>query len=192
MRILPLLIVTATTLAASAQVTDEAIERAIAAGRHQRILGAVEVGSTATRQFSVRLAGAVARIGMAASEAALEGEPFGPEQVTPEMLAPTLRIVAYPNDPEFRVGRNVSTPPAQRIVLEATGRGRSRTAVEPVRTETFPIRWSSAIGARIDGQGVIADFDRSALPDGEFDVVVHTTGGAQRYRVRPADLERVQ
>lgn len=191
MRTLPLALVLAGTLVA-AQVTDDAIDAAIADGTAQKVTGVIEVGSTAAGRFSVRLAGPLGRVAMAAALAQRDGEPFGRDQVTADMIGPAIQVIAHPNDPEFRVGRHVATPPAHTVVLQPRGGRNARTIVEAVRTETFPQRWGNALGAIVEGQGVIADFDRAALPAGDFEVVVRTARGEQRYRVRPPDLEQVR
>jgi hypothetical protein len=196
MRMLILAIVTGGTLAVgpflAAQVSDDAIEAALAAGRAQTLTGSVEVGApTTTGRFSVRVAGPVGRVALAAALARRHGDDFGRDQITPEMLGPTLQVVAYPNDPAFGETRRTVTPAAERLELRVQAGRLRRETITPVRSEPFPLRWSSVLGVVVEGQGIRADFDAAAIPDRDFEVVVHTARGEQRYRVRPRDLEQV-
>jgi RNase P/RNase MRP subunit p29 len=174
------------------ETIDGAIDAAIADGRARNLTGSVEVGSDAAGRFSIRLAGPLGRVALAAAFAQRDGEPFGRNDVTPEMTGPAIQVLAYPNDPDFGVTRRVVTPPAERIELQVQTSRTRRTVIEPVRSEAFTLRWSSGIGVVVEGRGLRADFERDALPDREFDVVVHTERGQQRYRVRPRDLETVR
>jgi hypothetical protein len=176
----------------AAQVLDNAIEAALAAGRAQTLTGSVEVGApTATGRFSIRLAGPLGRVTIAAALAHRDGDDFGRDQLTPEMLGSTIQVIAYPNDPEFGLTRRTVTPAAERVELQVQASRTRRDTIAPVRSEPFPLRWSSAIGVVVEGQGLRADFDAAAIPDRDFEVVVHTARGEQRYRVRSRDLEQV-
>jgi hypothetical protein len=126
--------------------------------------------------FAVLLEGPAGRIfdGVKAAQAA--GRTFTRADVTPDMAATTLSVVAYPDAPKQDGAEWRYAPRATGIVIRA-GRAQ-KVVVSPKRTETMPARWQSTSGATATGQGVRAVFsyeDFATMHLGDFEVVVLST-----------------
>ncbi len=123
--------------------------------------------------FAVMLTGPAGRIFDAVKAAQAKGLVFTRAQVTPDMAAMTLVVVAYPEAPtEDSSGRH-NAPRATGITIRAGGP--QRIVIAPRTTETLP-------GATMGGPGVRAVFayeDFAKIHLGDFEVVV-LAGQAER------------
>ena len=158
-------------LAQLAPLTDAQIEDAIALGKKGHVPGALagRFLGISKGDFDVVILGPMGRIADAASGAAKELRPFTRADVTPEMTAPVYQVFIHHTQ-----GGAWAYP--EHIVLMPRGSKNLDDAIQPVRDS---LRQSSD-----------AYFDR--LPDGEFDVVIATSKGMQRYNVTMKDRQKIQ
>ncbi len=146
----------------------------------QQIREAIELGRTGSvpivlvgawlgvskGDFDVFIEDPIARIAAAASRAFRRYEPFDAPNVTDAMKAPLYRVF-------FRRTENDRGPfvRVERVVLQPKGAKGMEGVVQPFKGGSdLDLRYTSE-----------AHFDR--FPDGEFDVVLATTGGPQKYNV---------
>jgi len=168
-RMRPLLIaalVLQVTTTRAQKLTDQQINEAIELGRKGSVpivqVGTVLGGLVSKGDFRVFIEGPVARIAAAASQAFKEYRPFNLKTVTNDMKAPVYRVSVE------RMPRNGAQAGAVvHIVLQPRRAKGMDGVVQPIK-ETPP-------GA------AEAHFDH--FPDGEFDVVVVTETGPQKYSV---------
>lgn len=155
--------------ATSQSLSDAAITQAIKEGQAKKY---TSVGIDAG-PYSIVISGPSARVVAAARKAAEELKPFAAADVTTEMTGAFVRITAWPDKPSYaQYSGWTVTPAATNIILMPKGFKDLASAIQPASTEPFPQEWGNAMGAKFEGQGITADFDLSALPAGEFDVVV--------------------
>jgi hypothetical protein len=150
-------------------LTEQQVSDAIERGRLGDV-PLVQVGTfigVTKGDFNVFFEGPVTRIASAAHTAIEQLRPFDLNNVTNAMRAPMYRVVVKAEN-----GRSGSL---QHIVLQAKGRNGMDGVQQPVKE-------GSPFGS--------AYFDR--LPDGEFDVVVVTTSGNQRYDVSSKDRQKIE
>jgi hypothetical protein len=161
-------LVTVLSVVAAAQqpLTDEQVAAAVALGQ-AGLAPAVHVG--ASRDFDVFIRGPVGRIAAAAADAVKQFRPFEPGNVTGEMRAPNFVVTVLS-------AYNSRYLAPTRIVLQPKDAKGIEGMIQPLSE-----------GQTLDRTliGHDATFDR--LPDGEFNVVVVTTDGSQRFAV-PAQL----
>ena len=123
-----------------------------------------------------------------ASEAAREGRAFGPNDLTVDMTAPVLRVVAY-----LETTRATTSSLLRRIVLRGvTG----DAVVEPISQEPFSEHVVIARGGPSLFQGLRVTFPIDAVrrlrgrSDGEIEVVIIGASGAEkRVRLTKAHLD---
>jgi hypothetical protein len=134
--------------------------------------------------FFVRLSGPFARIALSAEGATKTYKPFGPEDVTEEMRAPVLTVTATGANPQ-------SHQPyvAKAVLLLPIINGKAaEQGIQPVKAETFPETWGNRLGAKLEGQGIVATFPLDKVPAGDFFVVVVAENAREtRYQIK-ADL----
>jgi hypothetical protein len=133
--------------------------------------------------FVVFIESPFARIAAHAAAARQMHQPFDPANITADIGAPDYRVwLQYAPS-----GRRTLT--ANRVLLHSRSGAARGAAIKPIRDR----RSQLTVGA-LPAHGIITEvrwrgwewtFDR--LPNGEFDVVVETTAGAQRYRVTSQD-----
>jgi hypothetical protein len=157
-----------TGVAAQDGLTDVQVVDAIALGRAGKV-PTVHV-STFLGDYDVFIQGPVARIAQAAARAFREYRPFELADVPPEMKAPTYRII-------IERKRYASSPPATHIVLQPRRAKGMDGVIQPLKERVLL------------GDGT-AEFDR--LPDGEFDVVVVTADGPEKYAVSLRARDQIQ
>lgn len=142
-------------------LSEDQISQAIERGR----VGALPSAKTAgppKGDFTVSIETPVARIASAAANAFRQYRPFDVGAVTKELRAPVYRVL---------IERSPRAGVIEHVVLQPAGLIGMNGVVQPVRE-------SSAN----------ADFDR--LPaGGEFDVIIVTRAGEQRYRVSQQNRE---
>jgi hypothetical protein len=113
--------------------------------------------------------------------------------VTPEMLAPIVRIYAHPDTPDVVTARGAAgTRSVQRVVLQ---NHRRTVTVQPLATDDFAVETKNAVGGSLTytGQEVtfaLADVHR-LFAEGEFDIIVVGTAGEKRYTVKRKHFGRL-
>lgn len=170
-------------------VSDAAIETAIAAGRAKKESQSVVV-SPFSSSFTIVIDGPLIRVQRAAADAAKEYRSFTRADVSEDLLASVVNITAVPDKPVYNsIGKSwVVTPAATHLVIQA----KSGPALQPTKTETFPMDWGNAFGATFHGQGIIGTFDLADVPQTDFDVVVVTDGRETRVTVKKKDREKIR
>lgn len=176
--------VTAATTVASAQeaLSPSAVQEAIALGKScgdVPILRVTKPGG----DLVVFVESPFARIAAHAAAAGQMHQPFDPVNITSDIGADDYRVwLQYAPS-----GRRTLT--ANRVLLQPRSGGANSRVMKPIRD-----RRSQLTAGALPAHGIITEvrwrgwewtFDR--LPNGEFDVVVETTAGAQRYRVTSQD-----
>jgi hypothetical protein len=182
--VLPALVLTLWLTSPAAQqrhLSDEQIDQVIAYARTGDGLGGVRCYAAArtgdpsgfSGGFAVMLTGPAGRIFDAVKAAQAKGLDFSRAQVTAEMAATTLVVVAYPEAPKSDSSGAHDTPHATGVMIRAGGP--QRIVIKPRTTETLP---RSTTG----GQGVRAVFayeDFATIHFGGFEVVI-VAGEAER------------
>jgi hypothetical protein len=103
------------------------------------------------------------RVSGAAARAAERFETFTPKSVTAEMVAPVLRVTAFP----IKGSRPMDVDSVVQVVLVPRDGDRAK-AIKPTATEPTSHVYRNAHGASITANGLIATFPLSALsPDYE-------------------------
>jgi hypothetical protein len=154
-------------------LSDQQIKEAIELGRSGKV-PIVQVGTflgVTKGGFNVWIEGPIGRIAAASERAFRQYRPFDVKDVTDEMKAPLYRVIAERDE---RGGNRVAF--VQHIVLQPKGAKGMDGVIQPVKEDRRLVG-----GAR---------FDR--LPDGEFDVVIATPSGAQKYNVSLKQRERIR
>lgn len=141
--------------------------------------------------FYVVLEGPIGRIMRLAGEAKKKYQPFTAEQVTKELQAPTLWLLAEPYPPKFASGWH-RTPAAEHVLLKRKGASGDSPAdvLQPATRDLVPTSWTNALGGKWDGQGITATFDLAAfkaLPGDETDIVIVTPVGERRCKIGKKD-----
>lgn len=160
----------------SAQVsplTEQRIDEAIALGKKGDVPIAL-VGrmlGISKGDFDVFVEGPVGRIAAAAQRATKQLRPFTHSDVTSEMKDPLYRVALQRTEHASRL------PTPRHIVLMPRKTKDLELAIQPVRESGRTSIWE-------------AFFDR--LPDGEFDVVVATDDGTQRYNVDAKARQKIR
>jgi hypothetical protein len=174
-----------TVASAQEALAPSAVQEAIALGKScgdVPILRVTKPGG----DFVVFIESPFARIATHAAAARQMHQPFDPANITSDIGAPDYGVwLQYAPS-----GRRTLT--ANRVLLESRSGAASDRVIKSIRDR----RSQLTVGA-IAAHGIITEvrwrgwewtFDR--LPNGEFDVVVETTAGAQRYRVTSQDRAR--
>lgn len=138
--------------------------------------------------FNIAVRGPENRIAFAAAFAAGQYRPFTVADVTADMLAPTITILAVPKPPVVRpYGGLMVTPPATNLVINAKS-----GIVQPKAFTHAPMAWTNALGGTFSGVGIQAEFDPATLPTGDLEIVVATHDGGRRYTVKAKDRAKVR
>jgi hypothetical protein len=162
-------LMTVSLTASGQELSDQEVTDAIELGRAGNV-PIPQVGTflgASKGDFNVYVEGPVGRIAAAASKAFKQLRPFGLNNVTNEMRARVYRVFA---ERDYSAGRRVG--PVQHIVLQPKGTKGLDAAFQPLRES-----------------GDSAYFER--FPEGEFDVVIATASGIQRYNVSLKDRARI-
>lgn len=142
-------------------------------------------GRTYSRPYHVELATNIGMIALEAARAKKEFRPFGPTDVTPEMLKPAVYLSLTPSEPTQTKDTNVLNlaPSLTHVVLKSRSKGEA--VVQPVKLDIIPVKWSLG-GGQWAGTRATATFDIEAvraLPNGDFDIVLVTEGGNRACKV---------
>jgi len=151
------------------------------------------LGTSMVSGFLVYAQGPFGRVATAAARAARNYQPFTADSVRPELTAPVLTVLAYPdvlNSPGVK--NKVSVSP-ERIVLQAVREGSPDTVtVQPLSIDTVPADYANLFGAHIARSGMIATFDLRAVPPLPFDIVVVNPVKEARDHVKSKDQPRLR
>jgi hypothetical protein len=166
-------------------LSPSAVQEAIALGRScgdVPILRVTKPGG----DFDVFIEGPFARIAVHAAAARQMHQPFSPANITPDIGAPDYRVwLQYAPS-----GRRTLT--ANRVLLQSRSGAASGRVIQSIRDRRAQLTAGAlpahGIMTEVRWRGWEWTFDR--LPNGEFDVVVETTAGAQRYGVTSQDRAR--
>ncbi len=153
-------------------LTDAQVREAIALGQADKI-PIVQVGTflgVSKGDFNVFIEGPMARIAGAAAAAFRQYRPFDVTHVTDAMKAPLYRVF-------LRESRVNSRAFPTRIVLQRKRARGMDGVIQPIREPERGFAFDAA-------------FDQ--FPDGDFDVVVVTSQGEQRYDVSPSAREKIR
>lgn len=176
-------------VARAQELTTPQVEAAIKAGLQKKSLAVQGRAGL----FSIVVEGPTARVARAANDAASEFKPFIASQVTPEMRAPIVTIMASPDAPTIHLGRISPTPNATHMVLLPRGSKDSSKAVQPIRKNQVAQQFGNAMGASVTSQGLLAEFSLTELPAGEFDVVVIAENGVEHRRtIKKDDRQQIR
>jgi hypothetical protein len=162
------------------------IKQAMALGRSCSDIPIVRVGAK-RGDFEVFIEGPSARVALHAAAARQMHQPFDTSSVTRDIAAPDYRIwLQY----VLHGRRKVSV---RRVVLQPKGDARPSAVILPVRERPFQL----TVG-HLPAHGIVNEvrwrnfewvFDR--LPVDDFQVILATTAGEQRYTVTAADRVRL-
>jgi hypothetical protein len=146
--------------------------------------------------FSVLARGPQAFVTAAAAEKKKAYQPFGNADVTDAMKERRLHVIASPFAPSFSNRNWHFSPLAERIVLkrkDTTGENPA-DVLQPIEVTPVPASWSNAMGAKWEGQGMLAHFDFDAFQamPGEIDVVVITNHGERRCKIGLKDKKALR
>jgi hypothetical protein len=192
-------------------VLSPAVERAIALGRqkknanHALVLRDVGQGfanamaalSTPRWQAPATKSGLWLEIytplSWVSQQAATAEREYRAFELTPEMLAPVVRVYAHPDTPDIVTARGAAgTRSVQHVVMQ--NRRRSIT-VQPLEGEEFIEESRNAMGGSLTYRGQVVTFAFDDVlrlhQEGEFDVVVVATSGEKRYTVKRKHFARL-
>lgn len=157
--------------AAGAQIvtdmTPELIAQAIKDEKNKGCYPLATTGTFGTEKFGRGcFTTPYSRVALAAREARERYQAFSADQVTPEMIAPELEVIAIPQK-TFVFGRGMEGPPASVkavVVIPTKSKDRSQ-AILPLRQEPTLERYSNMLGATWEAAGMVATFPLSALSE---------------------------
>jgi hypothetical protein len=181
MRFLLLAIVMLTAVNARGQLvvemTPDLVAKAIAEGASAKKAEPYKIGNFALKAGTFTTP--YQRVVLAAFEAKRSYKPFTPAEVTPELIAPELRVRALP----FTFKDGV----ANVVAVVVTKRG-SREATQPTSSAAFDLEFSNAFGKTITGKGLEASFPLSVV-DASNEIRIVMDSGA---REQTEKLERAK
>ena len=147
------------------------------------------LGTSMVTGFLIYAQGPFGRVATAAARAARNYEPYTADSVRPELTAPVLTVLAYP---EVLEKSRVSASP-ERIVLQAVREDSPDTVtVQPLKIDTVPADYANLFGAHIERSGMIATFDLRAVPPLPFDIVVVNPVKEARDHVKQKDQPKLR
>lgn len=146
------------------------VEEAIAHGNKQKNVDLYKLQAPARFSWPPRVGGFTTpflRIALAANAAKKKYKTFGPSDVTAEMLAPEIHIIASSQSAGGTAVANVET-----IVVLPKGIKDPSKAIQPTRTFPLDEQYQNLYGFTAEGRGMIAVFPLSILrEDNEVRVV---------------------
>jgi hypothetical protein len=113
------------------------------------------------------------RVVQAAQAAKKKYEPFTEASVTPEMVAPVVEVLAWPQ-PSFIYGSGRTGPPidvSAVVVMPAKSKDAS-AAIQPAEKVDLDSHYQNLLGATWEAKGIVAKFPLSVLtPQNEVRIV---------------------
>jgi hypothetical protein len=155
-----------------AEMTPEAIKAAIADTKNDGCYTLKKGFACFTTPYS--------RVAQAAQAAKKKYEAFTEANATPDMLAPVVEVIAFPQ-PTFIMGQGRKGPPVDVtaiVVMPAKGKDAS-AAIPPTAKVDLDARYQNLLGATFEAKGLVARFPLSVLSaDNEVRVVYSGKGCA--------------
>ena len=191
------------TTGAAARLTalDSAgIQEAIALGRQTKKAYGYSSSAWAAHGFMpskfesnyvVYAQGPFGRVATAAAKNARNYQPFTADSIRPDLTAPVLTVMAYPDILDPAENKEISASP-ERIVLQAVTPSGDTVTIQPVRMDTVASDYANLFGAKITRSGLIATFDLRAAPSPPFDIIVVNPAREARLHVKPKDLPKLR
>lgn len=161
----------------TAHISAEAIAAALGAGHQYAVQLTSGFGCSS---FRVYADSPFTRIARWADEQKAKMLPATAADVPPELTTATLMILVDPCPPS----RIEVLPSAEHVALTPTGSRDAATAIQPLMMTPLPRAWGNALGGKVEAQGMVAHFDLTALPSGDVDVVIVSSGLAHPKAVR--------
>jgi hypothetical protein len=161
-------------VAAEAQVVSEMTPAAIKGA----IADAKNDGCYTLRRGYACFTTPYSRVARAAQAAKKKYEPFTEASVTPEMIAPVVEVLAWPQ-PSFIMGRGRNGPPIDVnaiVVMPAKSKDAS-AAILPTEKVDLDSRYQNMLGASFEAKGLVARFPLSVLIPGNEVRVVYAGKG---------------
>lgn len=128
------------------------------------------------------------RVAQAAQAAKKKYEAFTEASATPEMLAPVVEVIAFPQ-PTFVMGHGRTGPPVDVtaiVVMPAKGKDAS-AAIPPTEKMDLDSRYQNLLGATFEAKGLVARFPLTVLKaDNEVRVVYSGKGCAGTF-IKPSE-----
>jgi len=123
------------------------------------------------------------RVVQAARSAKREYQPFTENDVTPEMVAPVVEVLAFPQ-PSFVIGSGRVGPPidVKAVVVMPKGSKDREAALLPTATADLDSRYQNLMGAKWDARGVVARFPLFALTESHEVRVVYDGKGCSDWK----------
>jgi hypothetical protein len=165
---------------------DSEVTAAIALGRSSE--GPFGYFAMSGTTLQVLALGPRSRIAAAAAKAKKMYLPYTPESVSVALRAPVLVVSASPRPYRGTVAFRV----IHVIIQGREAAGSELQTMQPLRVDTIPRTWSNAFGAQVVEQDLSAYFNTSVLSLGDLTIVVVTSMGEARFKVREKDRDRLR
>ncbi len=149
------------------------------------------MATTFKSNYVIYAQGPFGRVATAAAKNARNYQPFTADSVRPDMAAPVLTVMAYPDVLDPAENKEISVSP-ERIVLQAVTPSGDTVTVQPVRMDTVASDYANLFGAKITRSGLIATFDLREAPPPPFDIIVVNPAKEARLHVKPKDVPKLR
>lgn len=197
--IVGLLVMHASVLSAQLSFDSARVRAAIDAGVSTKELKVLRAGSAGSGfvamglrrggvGHAILMTGPYNRVTNAAAANAKRYMPFTIDSVQSWMIEPVLAIRVEPTAP---VDVSHETAPAVQHVVLIPKSGIPRP-VQPSQVEPTNVKWANGFGATFTTAGVLALFPMDSIPKGDFDIVVITAKGENRYKIGADDMLSVR
>lgn len=213
-----LVLLVAVTMSAGQSSNEADVEAAIKSGLAGKVgdlfvacdvgagfLQEVAIGSTSgntgtvpTGKYHIQLSTNLGMIAMAASQAKQIYKPYGRSDVTDKLLQPAVYVSIFPSDPvETKNALGVVlqlgvTPRLSHVVLKPTAK--DSAAIQPEKLVVTQVPWTRG-GSSVNSTGgeVTFAFDAvTALPPGDFNIIVLTEAGERKCKVDQKSRKRLR
>jgi hypothetical protein len=128
------------------------------------------------------------RVAFAAREARKKYAPFTELQVTPEMVAPVVEVMAWPQN-SFVFGSGKTGPPisvSRIVIMPAKGKDPSQ-AIQPSEQVDLDRSYSNLLGATWEARGILARFPLAVVSVGNEVRVVYDGKGCADWHTKPSE-----
>jgi len=150
---------------------------------------AIDAMAGNTREYNVLAQGPYGRVVDASAQAARKYMPFGPNDVSAEIRAPTLTVAVQ----QKLFNAKTTVVPVEHIVIRSVARdGEGTQIVQPTHVEELPESYYNLLGAKIETKGVWATFDLKAVPAGDLQFVVILSNKECNARLRERDRDKIR
>lgn len=139
--------------------------------------------------YQVSLGTNLGRVAFLAAEAKKKYMPYTKADVPEDLRKPAVHVWIEPNEP-IKFQKNVFwASPIKHVVLKKN----ENAVVQPEKVETVPVEWTILVG-KFTGNKAAAIFPIdvvTALPPGDFDIVLITEAGERRCKVGQGDRKKL-